>query len=274
MDTYNNKMVLVTGASSGIGKAIANDLAAEGAELILTARSQDQLEALANQIKEKGGQAHVFTGDLAQAGSAETLHQQIIDANLHVDVLVNNAGYGRWGQFGEFGRDDYAAMIQLNITSLTDLCHLFMPAMVNKGEGGVINIGSSASFLPVPYASVYSSTKAYVLMLSEALRYEYADSNVRVMASCPGATDSNFRNTASEKSSEQLKQRISKLKGAGEVGDTCERVSQETLNAFLQNKHYIVPGKGNSKFAFLPRILSRARVLKLTGDTFKKHTAS
>jgi len=274
MDTYNNKMVLVTGASSGIGKAMANDLAVEGAELILTARSQDQLEALANQIKEKGGQAHVFTGDLAQAGSAETLHQQIIDANLHVDVLVNNAGYGRWGQFGEFGRDDYAAMIQLNITSLTDLCHLFMPAMVNKGEGGVINIGSSASFLPVPYASVYSSTKAYVLMLSEALRYEYADSNVRVMASCPGATDSNFRNTASEKSSEQLKQRISKLKGAGEVGDTCERVSQETLNAFLQNKHYIVPGKGNSKFAFLPRILSRARVLKLTGDTFKKHTAS
>ena len=274
MDTYNNKMVLVTGASSGIGKAMANDLAAEGAELILTARSQDQLEALANQIKEKGGQAHDFTGDLAQAGSAETLHQQIIDANLHVDVLVNNAGYGRWGQFGEFGRDDYAAMIQLNITSLTDLCHLFMPAMVNKGEGGVINIGSSASFLPVPYASVYSSTKAYVLMLSEALRYEYADSNVRVMASCPGATDSNFRNTASEKSSEQLKQRISKLKGAGEVGDTCERVSQETLNAFLQNKHYIVPGKGNSKFAFLPRILSRARVLKLTGDTFKKHTAS
>ena len=274
MDTYNNKMVLVTGASSGIGKAMANDLAAEGAELILTARSQDQLEVLANQIKEKGGQAHVFTGDLAQAGSAETLHQQIIDANLHVDVLVNNAGYGRWGQFGEFGRDDYAAMIQLNITSLTDLCHLFMPAMVNKGEGGVINIGSSASFLPVPYASVYSSTKAYVLMLSEALRYEYADSNVRVMASCPGATDSNFRNTASEKSSEQLKQRISKLKGAGEVGDTCERVSQETLNAFLQNKHYIVPGKGNSKFAFLPRILSRARVLKLTGDTFKKHTAS
>ena len=144
MDTYNNKMVLVTGASSGIGKAMANDLAAEGAELILTARSQDQLEALANQIKEKGGQAYVFTGDLAQAGSAETLHQQIIDANLHVDVLVNNAGYGRWGQFGEFGRDDYAAMIQLNITSLTDLCHLFMPAMVNKGEGGVINIGSSA----------------------------------------------------------------------------------------------------------------------------------
>ena len=77
-------------------------------------------------------------------------------------------------------------MIQLNITSLTDLCHLFMPAMVVKGEGGIINIGSSASFLPVPYASVYSSTKAYVLMLSEALRYEYKDNNVRVMASCPG----------------------------------------------------------------------------------------
>ena len=274
MVTYKNKIALVTGASTGIGRAMAADLAAQGAELILTARSKDQLDALAHDIQGKAGKAHVFVEDLAQPGSGERLHQQILAAGLDVDLLINNAGYGRWGKFGEFQRDDYAAMIQLNITSLTDLCHLFMPAMVDKGEGGFINIGSSASFLPVPYASVYSSTKAYVLMLSEALRYEYASSNVRVMASCPGATDSNFRNTASEKSSERLKQRISKLKDDGQVGDTCERVSQETLDAFLQNKHYIVPGKGNSKFAFLPRILSRARVLKFTGDAFKKHTAS
>ena len=274
MKSYKNKFVLVTGASGGIGKALAIDLASRGAELLLTARSKEQLEAVAMEIEEKGSKAHIFIEDLAQAGSGKRLHQQVIAADLNVDLLINNAGYGRWGRFGEFQRDDYAAMIQLNITSLTDLCHLFMPDMVDKGEGGVINIGSSASFLPVPYASVYSSTKAYVLMLSEALRYEYASSNVRVMASCPGATDSNFRNTASEKSSERLKQRISKLKDDGQVGDTCERVSQETLDAFLQNKHYIVPGKGNSKFAFLPRILSRARVLKFTGDAFKKHTAS
>ena len=274
MEMYKNKIALVTGASSGIGRAIAIDLSSSGAELILTARSIDQLDVLANEIKEKGGKAHVFSEDLAQSGSAEKLYKEISAANLHVDLLVNNAGYGRWGQFGQFQRDDYAAMIQLNITSLTELCHLFMPAMVEKGEGGVINIGSSASFLPVPYASVYSSTKAYVLMLSEALRYEYGDSNVRVMVSCPGATDSNFRNIASEKSSDRLKKRISKLKGDGQVGDTCERVSKETLDAFLQNRHYIVPGKGNSKFAFLPRILSRERVLKFTGDAFKKHTAS
>ncbi len=274
MKSYKNKFVLVTGASGGIGKALAIDLASRGAELLLTARSKEQLEAVAMEIEEKGSKAHIFIEDLAQAGSGKRLHQQVIAADLNVDLLINNAGYGRWGRFGEFQRDDYAAMIQLNITSLTDLCHLFMPDMVDKGEGGVINIGSSASFLPVPYASVYSSTKAYVLMLSEALRYEYASSNVRVMASCPGATDSNFRNTASEKSSEKLKQRISQLKGDGQVGDTCERVSQETLDAFLQNKHYIVPGKGNSKFAFLPRILSRAKVLKFTGDAFKKHTAS
>tara|TARA_B100001175_G_scaffold312381_1_gene318262 strand:- start:277 stop:1101 length:825 start_codon:yes stop_codon:yes gene_type:complete len=274
MDTYKNKIALITGASTGIGKAMAIDLAAQGAELIITARSKEKLDALAMEIQTRGGKAHVFIQDLSQPNSANKLHQQITEASLGVDLLINNAGYGRWGQFGDFTKDDYAQMIQLNITSLSDLCHLFLPAMVNKGEGGIINIGSSASFLPVPYASVYSSTKAYVLMFSEALRYEYADRNIRIMASCPGATDSNFRNIASEKSSERLKKRISKMKDEGHVGDSCDRVSKETLEAFLQNKHYVVPGKGNSKFAFLPRILSRARVLKITGDTFKKHTAS
>ena len=274
MDTFKNKIVLVTGASGGIGEAIAHDLANRGAELILTARSHDKLEALANGINQNGGKAHFFAEDLGQIDSAAALHQKILSANLQVDLLINNAGYGRWGQFSEFDRDDYATMIQLNITSLTDLCHLFIPAMVDRGNGGVINIGSTASFLPVPHATVYSSTKAYVLMFSEALRYEYARSNIRVMASCPGATDSNFRNTASEKSAKKLKQRISKLKDSGEVGDSCERVAQETLDAFLKNKHYIVPGKGNSKFAFLPRILSRARALKIAGDAFRKHTAN
>ena len=274
MDTFKNKIVLVTGASGGIGKAIAHDLANRGAELILTARSHNKLEALANEINQNGGKAHFFPEDLGQIHSAAALHQKILSANLQVDLLINNAGYGRWGQFSEFDRDDYASMIQLNITSLTDLCHLFIPAMEDRGNGGVINIGSTASFLPVPYATVYSSTKAYVLMFSEALRYEYARSNIRVMASCPGATDSNFRNTASEKSPEKLKARISRLKDSGEVGDSCERVAQETLDAFLKDKHYIVPGKGNSKFAFLPRILSRARALKIAGDAFRKHTAN
>ena len=276
MYIYDHKTVLVTGASTGIGYALAQELAKKGSKLILTAtaRSEDKLHTLADELKSSGTEAHVFIKDLSVIGAAEELFNEIKSSGLDIDLLINNAGYGRWGQFGDFTKDDYAQMIQLNITSLSDLCHLFLPAMVNKGEGGIINIGSSASFLPVPYASVYSSTKAYVLMFSEALRYEYADRNIRIMASCPGATDSNFRNIASEKSSERLKKRISKMKDEGSVGDSCDRVSKETLEAFLQNKHYIVPGKGNTKFAFLPRILSRARVLKITGDTFKKHTAS
>ena len=115
MDTYKNKIALVTGASTGIGRAMAVDLAAQGAELILTARSKEQLDALAQEIQGKAGKAHVFVEDLALPGSGERLHQQILAAGLDVDLLINNAGYGRWGQFGEFQRDDYAAMIQLNI---------------------------------------------------------------------------------------------------------------------------------------------------------------
>jgi uncharacterized protein len=274
MNTFENKTALVTGASYGIGLAIANDLSKRGAHVILTARSAEKLEAAVNSIEQQGGTADFFVGDLSKPNGAAQLHQEISETNLHVDLLINNAGYGRWGGFTDFDREDYASMIQLNITSLTELCHFFIPKMVKKNGGGVINIGSTASFLPVPYASVYSSSKGYVLLFSEALRYEYSENNIRIMASCPGATDSNFRNIASEKSSKKLKERIIKMKDSGQVGDSCETVAKETLDAFLKNKHYMVPGKGNSKFAFLPRILSRARSLKIAGDAFRTHTAN
>ncbi len=269
MNSFSGKTALVTGASTGIGLAIANELSRRGAVVILTARSTDKLEAAAAAIRRKKGIAHVFSADLSEPEAAEKLHDEITVAGLEVDLLINNAGYGRWGDFGEFERSDYAKMIQLNITALTELCHLFIPAMVDRGGGGVINIGSTASFLPVPFASVYSASKAYVLLFTDALRYEYADKNVRIMTICPGATDSEFRTVAAEKSPD-VQSANAAMEAKGDVGIPPEEVAVDGLDAFLKDKVYVVTGKGNGKFAMLPRFLPRARVIKMVGDTFRK----
>ena len=144
---------------------------------------------------------------------------------------------------------------------------------IEKGGGGVINVGSTASFLPVPFASVYSASKAFVLMFSDAIRYEYEDKNIQVMTLCPGGTASKFSEVASEKSSDALKTLNRMLKEKGQLGDSCELVARDGLDAFLKNKSSVITGKGNKKFAFLPRILSRDRIIKLTGDIFRKRVA-
>ena len=169
MDSYKGKLALVTGASTGIGYAIAKELAKRGANLIIsaTARSEEKLHELSSEIKDLGSECHIFLEDLSRLNSGRSLYDQIKLKNLHVDLLINNAGYGRWGIFHEVEMDDYADMIQLNVTSLSELSHLFIPDMISKGEGGVINVGSVASLTPVPYSSVYAATKAYVLSLSE-----------------------------------------------------------------------------------------------------------
>ena len=208
--TFTDKTVLVTGASSGIGLAISEELAKRGANLILVARSKDKLNEVAVSVRKTGSEAHVFTSDLSVPNAAKELHTVVFQAGLSVDLLINNAGYGRWGEFTSFDRMDYAKMIQLNITSLTDLCHLFISDMVKKGSGGIINVGSMASFGPVPYANVYSSTKAYVLNFTEALRYEYEEKGIQIMALCPGGTQSNFATNATEKSKE-LQERANKM---------------------------------------------------------------
>ncbi len=240
--------------------ALANALARRGAHLILTARSTEKLNEVADEIKKTGVDAHVFSEDLSRPAAAQRLHEAVTRAGLTVDLLVNNAGYGRWGDFAKFGRVDYAQMIQLNITALTELCHLFIPDMVARGGGGVINVGSTASFLPVPYAAVYSASKSYVLLLSDALRFEYAERGVSIMTICPGATDSNFRTVAAANITADF----------GDVGDSPEEVAEQGLDAYLQDKAYVVTGKGNKKFAWLPRLLSRERVLNMAGNSFRK----
>jgi len=144
MNSYKDQTALITGASSGIGLALAQELSKRGARVILTARSEEKLNVEVNVIRNSGNEAFAFSEDLSLAGSAERLYSKIKESNLTIDLLINNAGYGRWGEFTEFEANDYARMIQLNITSLTDLCRLVIPDMAKRGHGGVINLGSTA----------------------------------------------------------------------------------------------------------------------------------
>ena len=274
MDSFQDKTALVTGASSGIGLALARELAQRGADVIVTARSKDRLDAVAEEIRAGGRQAHVFTADLGEAGSAERLYGEITGAGLQVDLLVNNAGYGRWGEFLNFDREDNARMVQLNITSLTDLCQLAIPDMIKRGGGGVINIGSTASFVPVPYSAVYGATKGYVIKFTEALRFEYAGKGLRIMTICPGATASRFAEVASEKSSEALKKLNAKMASENQMGQPCEEVAAEGLDAFLKDKICAVTGKGNWQAPFFARVLSRERTMKMVGTLFRRRTAN
>ena len=260
MKAYTGKTALITGASSGIGLALAHALARRGTHVLLTARSTETLKEVAVGIQKTGVDAHVFPEDLSRRGAAQRLHDAVTREGLTVDLLINNAGYGRWGAFDEFARDDYGAMIQLNITALTELCHLFIPDMVTRGGGGVINVGSIASFLPVPYASVYASSKAYVLLLSDALRFEYAEQGVRIMTLCPGWTNTNFRTIAAATVGADL----------GDGGDSPEQVAEQGLDAYLRDKAYVITGEGNKKYALLPRFLSRQRLLNLAGRSFRR----
>lgn len=274
MYSYKGKLALVTGASTGIGYAIAKELARRGANLILSAtvRSEDKLHELSSEIKDLGSECHIFLEDLSRLNSGRSLYDQIKLQNLHVDLLINNAGYGRWGTFHEVEMEDYADMIQLNITSLSELSHLFIPDMISKGEGGVINVGSVASLTPVPYSSVYAAAKAYVLSLSEGLRYEYRNFNIRIMALLPGATVSNFGQVATAKS-DKLRERLNKRtkrSAAGTVFQTSHEVALECLDGFTKDKQFIIPGRGNRRTALITKFMPRTKVLNTVGSLFKK----
>ncbi len=262
MKSFKGKTALVTGASSGIGKAMARDLAQRGAHLILTARTQRALETLATELREQFKvQVAVLTADLAQPGSAAALMQAVAAQGLSVDLLVNNAGFGKWGDFQKIEPPANAEMIQLNVTSLVELTRLCLPGMTAKRDGGVINVASTAAFVPLSYAAVYSAAKTFVLYFSEAIWGECRGTGVHVMALCPGGTATNFAAVASD---------VSAL-SAGRPGmDSAEMVASAGLDAFLKGQVYVITGKSNQSIALLPRFLTRKQMVITAGRRWKK----
>lgn len=256
----SNKTALVTGASSGIGASFAQLLASKGTNLILVARSIDKLNQMAKTLSEQHGvQVHCIKKDLSEAGSAEALYEEVKALKLEVDLLINNAGFGKWGKFESFGIEEYQQMVQLNITSLTDLCYCFLPDLKEKPEAGIINVGSTASFMPIPYSAVYGATKSYVLSFTEALVGEFEDTNIKVCCLCPGGTSSNFSTVANAHNKGEKE--ADNLMSSGEV-------ARLGLEAFLAGKHYVITGR-KTQIRIL-KFLSRKKVIEMIAAFWRK----
>jgi short-subunit dehydrogenase len=247
---------LVTGASSGIGKCFARELAQRGANLIVSARSKDELEKLADELRQQFRvSVHVIASDLAMPDAARQLFAEIQSRKLFVDFLINNAGFGKWAHFLGERLETYDQMLSLNIDTLVQLTYLFIPNMLAQKRGGVINVASTAAFQPLPYIAVYGASKTFVLSLTEALAGEYRNTGVRFLALCPGNTVTNFSTVANADTT-------------GMPSSTPEYVVKSALDAFAKNKNYHVPGLGNFLTAQLPRLLPRCLTIKIVAKMF------
>lgn len=236
-DYYANRTVLVTGASSGIGREMALHLGRMGARLLLVARREDALYALAGEI---ASEAVVLAHDLGTPGAADALADRLRQSGERVDVLVNNAGFGFAGPFVDHA-EDAVGMVDLNVRALTHLTGRLLPAMVERGSGGVLNVASLGGFLPVPHFAVYGATKAYVLSFTEALHTELRGSGVHASALCPGPVATGFGDRSG------LKDRYF------DVGLPVEAVAQAGLKGLAANKARVVPGWSTKVAAFATR---------------------
>jgi short-subunit dehydrogenase len=247
-------VALVTGASGGIGKDLAVLLAARKHDLVLVARSRDKLAELAGSIeKEHGVAVTVLTADLTDPATPDLIAKVVNEKGLAIDVLVNNAGLGSYGPFAEIDAKTDLGLIALNVTSLTHMSKLFLPPMLARKRGRILNVGSTAGFVPGPLMAVYYATKAYVLSLSVALSNEVAGSGVTVTCLCPGATRTGFDTTAGNDKTRLFKGRVM---GSMEVAKTG-------LDAMFRGDVISVPGFMNRLKASTSGLAPRTLLAKI-----------
>lgn len=252
-----NKTVLITGASTGIGYELAQLYARDKFNVILVARNKAKLDEVAAELTEKYScQTYVIPSDLSKPESAKELYQAVKSQNLQVDELINNAGYGTSGSFHENELDSELDMIQVNMTSLVSLCHLFLSEMVARKSGKILNVASTAAFQPGPGMSNYFASKAYVLHFSEGLAEEVRKDNVFISILCPGPTITEFFNRANMSDS-TLNNSIFVPKMTG------KKVAEITYRKFKKNKVIIIPGLSNFLLAFSSRLSPRSLVRKV-----------
>ncbi len=262
MNVYKNKTALVTGASSGIGAQFARVLARKGCDVILVARREDKLRELADELADKYKiKAHVIAHDLSDEWAARGLYDEINKRELRVEILINNAGFATQGDFETTDADLLHREVMLNVMAVVDLTRLFLPAMVERKAGVIVNVASTASFFPLQTQAVYAATKAFVLSWSEALWAENRERGIKVLALCPGATETEFFD------------RVGKDVKAPK--DTPEFVVQTAFKALSRGDSTVVVGRANALASnILPRILSRHALILTTGKVIQKFWAS
>lgn len=242
-------VTLITGASAGLGAEFARQCASRGEPLLLVARRRERMEALAAEL---GGEVHVIAADLSAPGGSALLLREVEALGLEVGTLINNAGFGLAGRFASLPHERQREMIDLNVAALTELSRLFLPQMIVRGRGGILNVASTAAFQAGPNMAVYYATKAYVLSLSEAMHQELKGSGVHVTCLCPGPTGTDFFDVAGAGNS-----RLARM-GADPVP-----VVRAGLQGLDRNRAIVIPGAVNRVGAFSNRLLPRAAMRRI-----------
>jgi short-subunit dehydrogenase len=246
---------LVTGASSGIGEQFARQLAARGHDLVLVARRTERLERLVGELPTE---AHAIPCDLAT--EAASLADRVSELGTEIDLLVNNAGFGTSGPFLEHDPQRDAEQIRLNCEAVVTLAHAFLPPMVDRGRGGVINVASTAGMQPIPYESVYAATKAFVISFSDALHVELRGSGVRVLCVNPGPVPTEWQEVAGYDSSRT---------GVVPGQISAEEVVRESLDAYDRGRRTVIPGRTIRWFIRATRPSPRAIQLRVTERIYR-----
>lgn len=253
----NGTYALITGASSGIGYELAKLFAKDGYNLIITARSQDDLDKTASELKQHNIEVVTISKDLFEREGANELYQEVKAKGIDIDVLVNDAGQGVYGEFADTEIDRELDIIQLNISSLVVLTKHFLKDMISKGKGKILNVSSVASKIPGPYQSVYHGTKAFVQSFTEAIRSENKDKGIVITALLPGVTDTDFFNKADMLDAKIIQE--------GKKADPAD-VAKDGYEALMNDKDKVVSGFMNKVQVAMAAVTPES----MTADKTKK----
>jgi short-subunit dehydrogenase len=246
---------LITGASAGIGAALARLMASEGHDLVLTARRKGRLDQVATEARARGVLAHVWPDDLADAAAPRRLYERSKADGVAIDILVNNAGFGALGRFGEISLDRQLEMIAVNVTSLTALTHLFLQDMRARGRGRIMNVASMAGFQPGPFLAVYYATKGYDYLFTEALAEELKGSGVTASCLFPGITATEWQAVAGINGS-----RLGRMRGM-----SAEAVARVAYDGMMAGQRTIIPGLHNKASALAVKFMPRRLLTQIIG---------